>query len=72
MVNVDAMTGQLVNGSCGGSSAHSYPYITGSQPKATASCGGSSSSGFYVPPELGNDTYAPPNNAIDDELPTNF
>jgi hypothetical protein len=70
MVNVDATTGQLANASCGG--GRSYPYITGSQPKVTASCGGGGSGGgFYVPPELGNDTYTPPN-TINDELPTNF
>jgi penicillin-binding protein 1B len=69
MVNVDATTGQLANASCGG--GRSYPYITGSQPKTMASCGGSGSGGFYVPPELGNDTYTAPN-PMSDDLPTNF
>ncbi len=72
IVNVDATTGQLANANCG--SARSYPYISGSQPKTTASCGsvgtGGGGGGFYVPPDLGKDIYTP--DLVNDELPTNF
>ncbi|MEI7841034.1 MAG: penicillin-binding protein 1B [Methylococcaceae bacterium] len=52
------------------SNSRRYPYIAGSEPRAT-SCDEGGSNGYFTP-ETGNDSAAPLDSPVSDELPENF